>query len=220
MKKYVLLLLLLTAVRARGVAQTSSTLNDDAQLWPDVIVGINLTPRVTLNLFGTARFGWNREKFVGEQLGTAVILRPSQYLNIAPSYRHIWSQPDELRQTQENRYFVDVTPRLPLPKGFTLSDRHRTELRDIEDKTSWRYRNRPQIEKAFTWHEHELTAYASVEFFFDSRFRQWNRKQYWGGLRVPASKHLTLDVHYSRVLDERARPGRLHILGLYSRFEF
>ncbi len=218
MKRVVVMMLLLTALRIRIQAQAED--NEDVQLWPDVTVGFKLTPKVTLNLFGTARFGRSQENLVNEQLGTVVIFRLNDYLSIAPSYRHVWSQPDETRHTQENRYFIDITPRLPLPKGFSLSDRNRTEWRDIEDRGSWRYRNRVQLEKAYTWRDHRLTSYVAGEFFYDSRFHQWSRKQFWLGTRVPVSKHLTLDLHYARNLDEHARPGRLHIIGVFSRFEF
>ena len=218
--KLFLVMLLLTVTRARGAAQTSNETSEEVQVWPDVTVGFKLTPKVTLNLFGTARLGRNQESLVSEQVGAAVIFRINNYLSITPHYRHVWSQPDAIRHTQENRYFVDVTPRLPLPKGFTLSDRNRAEWRDIEDRSSWRYRNRLQLEKAFTWHEHQLTSYLAGEIFYDSRFVQWSRKQFWVGTRVPVSKHLTLDFHYARNMDTRARPRQVHIIGMFSRFEF
>lgn len=220
MKKYLFLILLLTTVHAPSLAQADSSANEDVQLWPDVTVGFRLNPKMTLNLFGTLRLGRNRENLVSEQLGGAVIFRINRYLSITPHYRHVWSQPDAVRRSQENRYFIDITPRLPLPKGFSIQDRNRTEIRDIEDQTSWRYRNRPQIEKVFTWHDRQMTSYAAIEFFYDSRFAQWNRKQYWIGTRVPVNKHLTLDFHYARNRDQRARPGQLHIIGVFSRFEF
>jgi hypothetical protein len=158
--------------------------------------------------------------FTQEQLGTAVNFRINDYLNIIPSYRHVWSHPTPTRRSQENRYFVDVTPRLPLPKGFTLLDRNRSELREINDQVSWRYRNRLQLEKTFAWHEHQLISYLAEEVHYDSRYHKWNRKQFWVGTRVLVSKHLTLDLHYSRNLDERAQPGRWHVIGLMSRLEF
>ena len=220
MKKCLFLLLLLTAVRVRSIAQTTSATDEDTQLWPDVTVGFKLTPKITLNLFGTLRFGQHEKDLVSEQLGAVVNIRLNKYLSIAPSYRHLWSQPDATRHSQEDRYFIDATPRVPLPKGFSFSDRNRAEVRNIQNVISWRYRNRPQLEKAFTWHDHPLTAYVSGEVYYDSRYHYWSRRQYWVGTRVPISKHLTMDFHYSRNQDERARPGYLHIIGVFSRFEF
>lgn len=218
MKKVLLLLLLLIATRMRIAAQEQD--NEDVQFWPDVTVGFKLTPAINLNLLGTIRPGRHLEGFVSEQLGTSVVFRVGKYLNITPSYRHIWSQPEATRHSQENRYFIDFTPRVPLGKGFALLDRNRTEVRDINDRISWRYRNRIQIEKVFNWHEHQLTPYLAEEFHFDSRHQEWNRRQFWVGTRVPLNKHFTLDLHYSRNSDERAKPGYWHVIGVFSRLEF
>ena len=218
MKKILLLLLLLTAARVRVAAQEQD--NEDVQLWPDVTVGFRLNPAVTLNLFGTLRFGQDVSARITHQVGAGLNLRVNKYLNIVPAYRHAWSYPTPTRRSQENRYFLDVTPRLPLPKGFTLLDRNRGEVRDINHQVSWRYRNRVQLEKALSWHEHEITPYLAGEFHYDSRYHAWNRKQFWMGTRVPVSKHVTLDLHYSRNLDQRARPGYWHVLGLMTRMEF
>ena len=213
-----LLLVVLLWLTVCGAAQAQD--NDDVQFWPDVTVGFRLKPRVVWSLFGTLRPGHDQGRVVSEQLGTAVNLQVNKYLSITPAYRHVWSQPDVARHSQEDRYFADVTPRLPLGKGFSLSDRNRGEIRDINNRVSWRYRNRVQLDKALQWHDHRFTAYLSSEIYYDSRFAIWNRKQFWAGTRLPVTKHLTLDLHYSRNLDKRSRPGRLHIIGMFSRWEF
>ena len=218
MKKFLLSWLLLAVVCIRVAAQEQE--NEDTQLWPDVTVGFKLNPTTTLSLFGTARLGRDLHARITHQLGASVNFRVNNYLNIVPSYRHAWSYPTENRRSQENRYFIDVTPRLPLPKGFMLQDRNRSEVRDINNRVSWRYRNRLQLEKSFLWHEHQLTAYLAGEIHYDSRYSGWNRKQFWAGTRVPLNKHLTLDLHYSRNLDAQARPGYWHVIGIFSRIEF
>ena len=218
MKQLLSVLLLLITIGIRVAAQDQD--NEDVQLWPDVTVGFKLNPATTLNFFGTVRPGRHFAGLVSEQLGTAMVVRISDYFSITPNYRHIWSQPTATRHSQENRYFLDVTSRLPLRKGFSLSDRNRGEVREINDQVSWRYRNRIQLEKAFGWHDLQLTAYIAEEFHFDSRYHAWNRKQFWAGTRVPLSKHFTLDLHYSRNMDTRAQPGYLHLIGMFSRLEF
>ena len=218
MKNFLLLMLLLTAARVRTVAQDQD--NDDVQLWPDVSVTIRLNSTAALNVFGTLRFGQDVSAHITHQAGAAVNFRVNDYLSIVPAYRHIWSYPTPTRRSQEDRYFVDVTPRFPLPKGFTLLDRNRGEVRDISDQVSWRYRNRLQIEKALSWYEHELTPYFASEFHYESRYHAWNRKMMWAGTRVPISKHVTLDWHYARTWDARARPGYWHLIGIMTRLEF
>ncbi len=218
MKKVLILLLLLTAACVRVRAQGQD--NDDVQLWPDVTVGFRLNPTVSLNLFGTLRFGQDINARITHQVGAAVNFRVNDYLSIVPAYRSVWSYPTPARRSHENRYFVDVTPRLPLGKGFTLLDRNRGEVRDINEQTSWRYRNRIQLDKALSWREHEITPYVASEFHYESRYHTWNRKMIWVGTRLPVSKHVTLDVHYSRTWDARARPGYWHIVGIMTRMEF
>lgn len=218
MKKILLLLMLLSAARVRGVAQDQD--KDDVQLWPDVTVSVRLNPVVALNFFGTLRFGQDVRARITHQVGAAVNFRVNDYLSIVPAYRHTWSYPTPIKRSQENRYFVDVTPRVPLPKGFTLLDRNRGEVRDINDQVSWRYRNRVQLEKALTWHEHEITPYIASEFHYESRYHTWNRKMIWAGTRVPVHKHVTLDLHYSRIWDARAQPGYWHVMGIMTRMEF
>jgi hypothetical protein len=218
MKKLLLVVLLLSAARGRAPAQEQD--NDDVQLWPDVTIGFRVNPNVTLGLFGTLRFGQNVSARITHQVGASVNFRVNDYLDIVPHYRQAWSYPTPTRRSEEHRYFVDVTPRLPLPKGFLVLDRNRSERRDIHEQTSWRYRNRIQLEKALTWREPVLTLYVAEEFHYDSRFHEWNRRQFWAGTRIPVTKYFTLDFHYARNSDARARPGTWHIIGVFSRFEF
>ncbi len=220
MKRVLFVLLFVFTVRTRALAQQPAVDNEDVQFWPDVTIGLRLSPKVSLQLFGTIRRGDHLTRQVSEQAGVAVNLRLSQYLNIVPSYRAIWSQPEETRHAFEHRYFVDVTPRLPLGKGFTVLDRNRFERRDINDQWAWRYRNRAQIERLIKFHERTLTPYFAAELYYDSRSAAWSRKQFWAGTRIPMNTHVTFDLHYSRNLDQRARPGRWQVVGLFTRLEF
>jgi hypothetical protein len=218
MKKILFLLLLLAAARVRVVAQAED--NEEVQLWPDVTVGLRLSPRVALQFFGTVRPGDRLTRQVSEQAGVAVNVRLNKFLTVVPAYRAIWSQPEETRHAFEHRYFADIVPRLPLGKGFSIQDRNRFERRDINNQWAWRYRNRVQLERLIKWRDHSLTPYLSAEIFYDSRSQAWNRKQFWAGMRVPVSTHVILDLHYARNLDERARPSRWHIIGVMTRMEF
>lgn len=218
MKKILFLLLLLAAARVRVVAQAED--NEEVQFWPDVTVGLRLSPIVAVQFFGTVRPGDRLTRMVSEQAGVAVNVRLNKYLSIVPAYRAIWSQPEETRHAFEHRYFADITPRVPLGKGFSLQDRNRFEGRDINNQWAWRYRNRVQLERLIKWRDQSLTPYLSAEYFYDSRSQAWSRKQFWAGMRLPVSTHVTLDLHYARNLDERARPNRWNIIGLMTRMEF
>lgn len=220
MNKFILFFLAICGCSIALAAQTPLEDNTDDQLWPDVTLGFRVKPNTTINLFATARPSLHLHQFIGEQLGIGVNARVHKNLGLAFWYRAVWSQPDQTRHTFEHRYFVDITPRLPLRHNLTLQDRNRLERRDIDGKISWRYRNRPQLEWALKWHDHEITPYISTEVYIDTRFKEWNRKQLFSGARLPINRHVTFDCFYMHNWDSRARPGYWNVVGMQTRLEF
>ncbi len=220
MTRVILILTLIFSCSFTLAAQTLQEDNTDDQVWPDVTVGLRLNQNTTLNLFGTARPSLHLHQFIGEQLGIGLNSRVHKNLGFAAWYRAVWSQPDKTRHTFEHRIFIDISPRIPLNHVLTLVDRNRTERRNIDGKVSWRYRNRPQLEWALKAHDHPITAYVAAEFYIDTRFKEWNRKQFFSGVRVPVNQHVTFDCFYMHNWDSRARPGYWNVIGLQTRLEF
>ncbi len=220
MKKSLSILVLLLICNLSVKAQSSSDPTDDVQFWPDLTLRLNLTPKTSLDFFGTARLGQNLSHFVAEQLGVAAAYRPNRYLTLTANYRSAWAQPLPGKSSSEKRTFFDVTPRLPLKNGVTFLDRNRVEYRVINHQTSVRYRNRYQVEKAITWHEKSLTPYLAGEIYYDSRYHEWGRKQLWTGVRIPVMAHLTCDFMYMHNWDARAKPGYWNVFGVLTRIEF
>jgi hypothetical protein len=204
----------------RVVAQTATDTEHEAQLWPDVQATINLKDRWSLVLFGTARLGRGWTAINNEQLGVGVTKRLGSGFSTSLMYRRVYSQPQPGRNVVEDRLFGDLTPRWALTKRWQLSDRNRFEWRRIDGRTSFRYRNRPQLERPISIGEKRITPYISFETFFDSRFREWSRFQIYTGTRIPLSRHLTLDGFYMHQWDDRARPGYIDVVGAQWRFEF
>ncbi len=219
MKRHLLVLSLLLLVSSVN-AQSANSTDDDEQFWPDLTLRFNLNKKTTLDFFATARLGRHVSHFVAEQLGVATAYRPSKYLTVAANFRTVWGQPTATKSSFEKRLFFDVTPRLPLKKGFLLTDRNRIEFREINGVRSTRYRNRYQIEKAMKWGEKTFTPYISGENYYDSRYHEWGRKQLWTGVRIPFSTHLSCDFMYMHNWDARAKPGYWHVLGVLTRIEF
>jgi hypothetical protein len=71
----------------------------------------------------------------------------------------------------ENRYVLEATGRYALKSGFLLSLRNRADLRFINGEFSWRYRNRPTVERTVSILSYHFTPYARVEAYFDSNYR-------------------------------------------------
>jgi hypothetical protein len=195
-------------------AQGTEGSRGDRQLWTDLQLSIKLHPQISATFFGTVRGGRNISAIVDTQIGAGLSFSFGKYFSLSPNYRHVTAKPSPTRRTQEHRFFVDLTVRVPLRFGLSLSDRQRGELRGINGVISGRYRHRLQLERALTLHDHKLTPYLSGEMIYDSRYHAWARNRIFIGARLPVQKHLTLDSYYGRQHDGRSRPGYLHLVGM------
>jgi hypothetical protein len=120
-----------------------------------------------------------------------------------------------------NRMEPVVTARFPLKAGFLLSDRNRADLDWKSGKFSWRYRNRPQIERRLTIHSYHPAPYASVEFFYESQYSKWSDTAIYAGCLLPIGKHLEFDPYYEHQNNTGKRPNQQLIqLGLVLNIHF
>lgn len=201
-------------------AQTRNDPQRDSQFWPDTTVTIKLDRNLNLVFFGTLRLGRDDSALVSQQAGIGLSRSFGKHFSSGINYRYIQNEPTPDRQSNEHRVFADFTPRTPLKFGINLSDRNRIEWRNINEKISWRYRNRLQFERPINIFERRITPYISGETMYDTRFDAWNRAQIYVGARVPLSKHLTFDGFYMKQWDARTRPGFLNVIGAFWRLEF
>ncbi len=114
--------------------------------------------------------------------------------------RYIWKQvepPDK----NETRVVLDLKwfHELGAGSGWLLTDRNRLDLRyfDNDPSSSFRYRNRIQLEKGFPVFSlpRNWTGFASYEIYYDSRFnRLGQRHRFIAGVSVPIFKWLSVDV--------------------------
>lgn len=218
-RQTILLAIVLSCGRLAALAQNDDP-RRDSQIWPDVTANIKLDKTLNLVLFGTLRLGRDDTALTSHQAGIGISRRMGQYLSGGVHYRFIENEPTPNRQSTEHRLFADLTPRAPLKLGIQFSDRNRIEWRNINDRVSWRYRNRLQLERAFTIGERKITPYISGESMYDTRFDTWNRNQLYIGARVPIVNHFTFDGFYMRQWDARALPGFLNVVGTFIRLEF
>jgi uncharacterized protein DUF2490 len=109
---------------------------------------------------------------------------------------------------------VELTSRYPMPGAFLLSDRSRGEARWINEHYSLRYRNRVRLERDFTIRTFRFTPYATVELFYDTRFRIWNRNEYSFGTEIPVGRHAILEFYYSRQNTSRSSTPHINALGV------
>jgi hypothetical protein len=137
-----------------------------------------------------------------------------KYLTLRVGYLHVAALNDEDDPSDEHRGFVELTSRYPLPGAFLLSDRSRGEARWINEHYSLRYRNRVRLERDFTIRTFRFTPYATVELFYDTRFRIWNRNEYSFGTEIPVGRHAILEFYYSRQNTSRSSTPHINALGV------
>jgi len=89
----------------------------------------------------------------------------------------------------------------PLEGDWLLTDRNRIDIRwfDGDDDSSFRYRNRVQLEKPFEiFEDYSLTGFASYELYYDSRYNTTvQRQRFIGGVSIPLLENkLSVDIFY------------------------
>lgn len=218
----ILLALALACLGSSVFAQTNDP-QRDSQIWNDTTVNIKLNSSLSLLLFGTVRLGRDDSALISQQAGIGLSRSFGKRFSAGINYRYIENEPTPTRSSAEHRIFTDLTPRTSLKFGINVSDRNRIEWRDINQRTSWRYRNRLQFERPFGiayWRERKITPYIAGETMYDTRFDAWNRSQIYIGARLPLRKHVTFDGFYMKQWDARTRPGFLNVIGAFWRLEF
>jgi hypothetical protein len=188
-------------------------------LWPDVTVNIRLNDQLSYVLYLTARPGRDLSAVVTQQYGSGLSWALKKNLTASLQYRYILSDPAEQRHSDEHRFHVDLTPRVALGHGLLLVNRTRAEYRRINGVVSGRFRDRLQFEKSLSVNDHRLTPYLAGETYFDTRSHTLSRTQVLLGSRLPISRHISFDGFYMHQWDARTKPGFLHVIGTYLRFE-
>jgi hypothetical protein len=207
------LVLLACALASPGCAQTF-------QFWPEVdtYVKLNDSSRLYFIASQTRENGMGEDAEIGPNID--FYLKPlvrlkriavfqldeskSRPLLLRFGYRYLPST----RNPPENRVVMEATPRYPLLRGSLLTDRNRGELRFIEGRFSWRYRNRLMLERQFTVGGLHFTPYVRAEAFYDSNYNKFSRTTEDVGSIFPVGKHVELEGYYEHENDTSKSPNR------------
>lgn len=190
----------------------------DNQQWNEIQLALPLTSDIDFNILGTLRFGRDISRPVDERLGLGATFRFGQHLNVAPTYLHIATQPVKNRRIWEDRLSLPVQVRFNVA-AFRLSDRNLLEHRIRHPGTSsWRYRNRLQLEHQLGRKDWRLSWFAADEVYYDWAINRWVRNRFSIGVIKVFSKHFTQDFYYLRQNDGVSVPGDLNVIGTALRF--
>ncbi len=115
---------------------------------------------------------------------------------------------------ETNRMEPVVTFNYSMKGNFLLSDRNRGDL-DWSNNFTWRYRNRFQIERAIALRSYHPSPYASVEFFYQSKYSKWSDTALYAGCIFPIGQHVEFNPYYEHQNSTGSSPNqKLNQLGL------
>lgn len=134
-----------------------------------------------------------------------------RFLVLSAGYRYLPSP----NSPPENRMELIATFHVPTKARFLISDQNREDLDWSNGNFSWRYRNRPTIERTFRIHSYRLIPYTSAEFFYESQYNKWSTTALYAGCLLPIKKRVQFDLYYEHENNTGKRPNeQINSLGL------
>jgi hypothetical protein len=128
----------------------------------------------------------------------------SRALVVEAGYRYI----DEPNAPTENRMVLAVTSNFPMKAGFLISDRNRADLDWKKGVFTWRYRNRPTLERTFSIHSYHLIPYVSAELFYESQYSKISTTSLYAGCLFPVGKHVEFNPYYEHDNNTNKHPNK------------
>ncbi len=114
-----------------------------------------------------------------------------------------------------NRVIISVTSHLPIKADLLLTDRNRADLDWSNGAFTWRYRNKPSLQRTFAIHSYHLMPYASAEFYYESQYTKFSTTELYAGANLPLGKHLQFDPYYEHQNNTGKKPDKqVNALGL------
>ena len=114
-----------------------------------------------------------------------------------------------------NRVIVSATSHLPIKADLLVTDRNRADLDWSNGTFTWRYRNKPSLQRTFAIHSYHLMPYASAEFYYESQYSKFSTTELYAGTNLPLGKHLQFDPYYEHQNNTGKKPNKqVNALGL------
>jgi Protein of unknown function (DUF2490) len=107
-----------------------------------------------------------------------------------------------------NRVLVSATSHLPIKADLLFTDRNRADLDWSDGAFTWRYRNKPSLQRTFAIHSYHLLPYASAEFYYESQYSKFSTTELYAGTNLPLGKHVELDTYYEHQNNTGKKPNK------------
>ena len=107
-----------------------------------------------------------------------------------------------------NRVLVSATSHLPIKADLLFTDRNRADLDWSDGAFTWRYRNKPSLQRTFAVHSYHVLPYASAEFYYESQYSKFSTTELYAGTNLPLGKHVELDPYYEHQNNTGKKPNK------------
>jgi hypothetical protein len=88
------------------------------------------------------------------------------------------------------------------------------DFRDVDGAYSRYYRERPRLERAFSFGGVPLLPCVQAEATYNTRYETWRRRLYQTGVEIGPSDHWRIEPYVARQSDDVSATGNLDRIGL------
>jgi len=191
-----------TALALALLAGTAHAQTSD-EFWPELDTWIKLddATRILLTTAGT------RDRDTGDRVNSDVAAyvdyRFSDRISFRAGYDYSDTPPTEPGEghSVERRWVLDTSYNWKLDEATKLTNRVRTDLRDVAGSYSYRIRDRLKLEHETHVGRQPVAPYADFEAYYDSRYDTVSRYRLEIGATTPLSKDIEIDLYLGRQRD-------------------
>ncbi|HVZ76583.1 MAG TPA: hypothetical protein VG818_01225 [Gemmatimonadaceae bacterium] len=187
-------LLLTTAATAQAQSR-APLLQVRTELRALVPVSARMSAEVHLNQYVNTRWGVSDEIKTGAGLEQAW-----RHFRLYTGYEHVVLR-DTLRRHTEERGLVEATASVRPLDWLGLSDRQKTEIRDISGQFSTRWQNRVRADVGPE--RLAITPWVARELSYDTRYAIINRRIWWYGVRFNGNANVNVELFEMQEYDSR-----------------
>ena len=120
--------------------------------------------------------------------------------------------------SHENRLILAATVGVPWKRWY-FSDRNQGERRFLQNRRSWRYRNRVEFRRPIRIVWKQLSVFAWDEVYYSTTAGRYRNRLALGAGRK-LSRRFSIDIFYVRQNDGYSHPGDLNGLGMTIKSHF
>jgi hypothetical protein len=185
-----------------------------SEFWPELDTWIRLSDATRLLFVAESTRDHDSGDRVNEDVQGYVDYRYSARISFRAGYEYANTPPatpDE-GHSIEHRWVLDFNYNWKLGETTKLTNRLRTDLRDVAGETSYRIRDRLKLEHPMRLGRQAVTPYGDVEAFYDSQHDAVSRYKLEIGATTSLSKDIEVDLYAGRQRD--TQPSNKYTNGL------